>query len=337
MVQTTGEDRPERTEQHKERNTVRITRRKLLEVVGIGGLAAAIAYFGSSTILSYRGYQPSVTKTVTETRTETSTIQSPTTITVQYPRTLTVTETRTVIPGILEKILSKFIPLKILDAKVVGNNAYLQLESPYTKAKLEIEIPVEYVSRNNINIADIVSAVGKYNSDNKSNYSVYFILGIANINNSIKQDGKWKLDASKIYYNIIISDKDWNYVSDTFEILINKKASVLLPTLHEGPYSNSLWGWSNQPINNYKNVIIVYKDKQQIEEVINSIKLASYILRKPDDKNPSQHGILHTVTVATIDKQGTYENRAAIVAVNKYMGTYIVFMQQKGNYLISDL
>jgi hypothetical protein len=110
-----------------------------------------------------------------------------------------------------------------------------------------------------------------------------------------------------------------------------------MPTLYNGPYSNSLWGWSNQPINSYNNVIIVYQNEQQINEAINSIKLAGYILGKPNDENPSQYGILRVVTVATIDNKGTYENSAAIVTVNKYMGTYIVFMQQKGNYFVSDL
>ena len=273
-----------------------------------------------------------VTKTVTETRTETLTTPSPTTTTtttVQRPRTL-------------EEVLFgnsnlKFIPLRILDAKVVGNNVYLRVENPYTKAELEIEIPVEYVSRNNINMADIVSSVRKYNSDNKSNYSVYLILGRANINNAIEQDGKWKLDASKIYYNIIISDKDWKDVYNTFEILINRNALVLMPTLYKGPYPNSLWGWSNQPINSYNNVIIVFQNEQQINEATNSIKLASYILGKPNDENPSKYGILNGVTVVTIDNKGTYEYSAAIVSVDRYMGTYIVFMQQKGNYLVSDL
>ncbi len=271
-----------------------------------------------------------VTKTVTETRTETLTIPptTTTTTTVQRPRTL-----EEVLFG---KSDLKFIPLRILDAKVVGNNAYLRVENPYTKAELEIEIPVEYVSRRNINIADIVSAVRKYNLDNKSNYSVYFILGRANINNAIEQDGKWKLDASKIYYNIIISDEDWKEVYNTFENLINRKALTLIPTLYKGPYSNSLWGWSNQPINNHNNVIIVYQNEQQIYKAINSVKLASYILGRPNDENPSQHGTLLAVTVATIDNKGTYENSAAIVNVNKYKGTYIVFMQQKGNYLISN-
>jgi len=371
MVQTTGEDRPERNEQYnKEQNTVQITRRDFLKALIIGGLSAAIACCGLSTILSYKSSQQlkeelekyiatrtsyiptskpeqktitityiqppvtetvtktetvkeTVTKTVTETRTETLTTPLPITTTVQRQRTL-------------EEILFgssnlKFIPLGILDSKVVGNNAYLRVENPYTKAELEIEIPVEYVSRSNINIADIVSAVRKYNSDNKSNYSVYFILGRANINQAIQQDGKWILPAPKIYYNIIISDREWEDVYNALQNLWNGNARVVMPTSQKGPYANSLWGWDNG------NVIILYQNEQQVNSVVNYINLANSILRTPNNPNPSSHGILHVDTIADIQKLGVYENIYPVVGVKNYLGTYIVFIQTQGNQLFSNL
>ncbi len=278
-----------------------------------------------------------ITKTVTETRTETLTKPSPTTTTttttVRYPRTL-------------EEILFgnsnlEFIPLIVLDVEVVDNYAWLQVKSPYTRKTTKIGIPKEYVSRDNIDIKNIVLRVRKYNSEKGGNYLVYFVLGRKGIKNAIEHDNNgWVLDVSNTHYITIISNKDWEYVHNTLKAIEDGKALVLYPTSHKGPYLiNDVWAGSDQLKEKYgsDSIIIIYQDKKQVEEAMDCVKLASYILGIPDDKNPTRHGKLKVVTAATVEYRGRYENGAPIFDVRKYMGTFIAFIHQKGNYLVSNL
>ncbi len=353
-------------------NTGQITRRDFLKALlaaAIGGIiGGSIVYSGLSNIIrleQYRGNQtititytqPPVTKTVTETKIEKETVTKTVTETKTDTVTTTVTETRTETltkpspttttvqhPRTLEELLFgksdlEFIPLKVLDVKIVGNNTYLlEVESPLTRIKVKIEIPKEYLSRGNINIEKIVLKVREYNLYKGSNYSVYFVLGRANINKAIEHGDTWKPDVSRIYYNIIISKRDWKDVYNALKSVKNNEALVLMPTRDKGSYSNSLWGGSNRKINgrDSDSIIIVYQNEQQVDEATDLVKLASYILGKPDEKNPSGDGILLVTTIATGDYKGTYENGAPIVAVNKYKGTYIAFIHQKGNHYISN-
>ena len=334
LKQYTATQTPYTSTSELEQETITITYRKP-QVTKTVTETETVKETVTKTITKTETVKETVTKTAAETRTETSTTPSSTTTMVQYPRTL-------------EEILFgnsdlEFVPLRILDAKIDGDNAYLLVENPYTKVEVEIEIPVKYVSRShieigNINITDILSAVRKYNSNNKSNYSVYFILGRSNINNAIELNGKWKLPAPNIYYNIIVSDKDWKEVYDIVEALKKGKALALMPTLNDCPYSDCVWGGSNQLKNkyNYDSIIIVYQNGQQVNEAKNFIKLASYILGKPDDKNPTNYGILHVDTVATVEYKGKYENGAPIFAVKNYKGTIILFVPGNGNPYASD-
>ena len=360
--------------QNTGQDTVQITRRKFLELVAGSGVVAAITstimYFGLSGIFKEGSkqyttnqtshiskYEPrqetitttytqppatktvtktetvteTTTKTVTETRTETLTKPSPTTTTTQRPITL-----EEIVFGNSDL---EFVPLKVLDVKVVGGNAELYVESPLTEKKTKIKISKEYLSRGNINIEKIVSAVRKYNSDKKSNYSVYFVLGRANINEAIKHGDTWKPNAPRIYHSIIISKRDWKDVYNALKSVRSNEALVLMPTLYKGPYSDAFWGGSNQLKNkddDSNSVIIIYQNKQQVDEATDLVELASYILGRPGDKNPSGSGILIVATIATANYKGTYDNGAPIVAVDKYKGTYIAFIPQKGNHLISN-
>ena len=293
--------------------------------------------------------QPPVTKTVTETETVTKTVTKTETVTETRTETLikpsqTTTTTTTVqSPITLEKIVFgnsnlEFIPLKVLDAKVDGDGVKLELESPLTGMGSKLEIPVEYLLGGNIDIGKIFSELNRYNSDNKSNYSVYFVLGRANIDKAIKHGDTWKPDASKMYYSIIISKRDWKDVYNALKSVKDNKAIVLMPTLDKAEYLYAVWGGSNYKINNHdsKSIIIVYQNKQQVDEATDNVKLASYILGKPDDKNPSGSGTLIVATITTVEYKGTYENGAPIVAVDDYKGTYIVFIHQKGGHLISN-
>jgi hypothetical protein len=357
-------------------NTGQITRRDFLRTLlaaAVGGIiGGGIVYSGLSNIGGLKQYtdtqtpytstpepktktvtitetstykQPPVTKTVTETETVTKTVTKTETVTETKTETLTkpsqTTTTNTTVqsPRTLEEIVFgnsnlEFIPLKVLDAKVDGDGVKLELESPITGMKSKLEIPKEYL----IDIEKIVSEVRKYNSDNKSNYSVYFVLGRANIDKAIKHGDTWKPDASKMYYSIIISNRDWKDVYNALKSVKDNKAIVLMPTLYKGPYLYAVWGGSNYKINNHdsKSIIIVYQNKQQVDEATDNVKVASYILGKPDDKNPSGGGTLIVATITTVEYKGTYENGAPIVAVDDYKGTYIVFIHQKGNHLISN-
>ncbi|MDT7890946.1 MAG: twin-arginine translocation signal domain-containing protein [Candidatus Nanopusillus sp.] len=351
-------------------DTVQVTRRDFLRTLlaaAVGGIiGGGIVYSGLSNIGGLKQYtdtqapytstpepktktvtitetstykQPPVTKTVTETETVTETK----TETLTKPSQTTTTTTTVQGPITLEKIVFgnsnlEFIPLKVLDAKVDGDVVKLELESPITGMESKLEIPVEYLSRGNINIGKIFSKVGEYNSNNKSNYSVYFVLGRANIDKAIKHGDTWKPDASKMYYSIIISNRDWKDVYNALKSVKDNKAIVLMPTLDKAEYLYAVWGGSNYKINNHdgKSIIIVYQNKQQVDEATDKVKLASYILGKPDDKNPSGSGTLIVATITTVEYKGTYENGAPIVAVDEYKGTYIVFIHQKGGHLISN-
>ena len=327
------------------------------------GYTANRTYESKQEIITITYTQPPVTKTVTETKTVTKTATKTETVTETYTKTVTETKTATETltkpsptttttttvqsPRTLEEVLFgnsnlEFTPLKVLDAKIVSNNAVLLVESCYTRNKAVIEIPLKYLSRgninDNINIANIFSRVNEYNLYNKGNYSVYFVLGRANVDKAIELNGKWILPASSIYYNIIISDKDWKDVYDIVETLKKGKALALMPTLEDGPYPYSVWGGSNQLKNDYNSdsIIIVYQNEQQVKETKNAIKLASYILGKPNDKNPTNYGILHVDTVTTVEYKGKYENGAPIFTVKDYKGTIILFIPDKGNPYVSD-
>ena len=356
-------------------NTGQITRRDFLKIiatsVATAAITSAIMYSGLSgifkegskwytttqtpytstpeskteivTITKTTTYtQPPVTKTetVTKTVTKTETVTETKTETLTKPSQTTTTTTTVQSPRTLEEILFgnsnlEFTVLEILDAKIVGDNAVLLVESRYTRNKAVIEIPLKYLLRGDINIANIFSRVKEYNSYNKGNYSVYFVLGRANVNKAIELNDKWILPASNVYYNIIISDKD---VYDIVETLKKGKALALMPMLEDGPYPYSVWGGSNQLKNDYNSdsIIIVYQNGQQVNEAKNAIKLASYILGKPNDKNPTSYGILHVDTVATVDYKGKYENGAPIFTVKDYKGTIILFIPDKGNPYVSD-
>jgi hypothetical protein len=299
-----------------------------------------------------------VTKTLTNTQvpktytiTNTTTISETETITETITTTETITETLTTTSPTstttqpsqnLEQILFgnsnlQFIPLEVLDVQLNNNTAYLTVWDDYTQTELQLEAPIKYLSKGNITIGDLFSTVKNYNSTYGTNYQLYLVLGRTNVNEAIQQNGKWILPASQIYYNIIISDKNDKDIYDSLQKVMNGNAAVLMPILQSGPYANSLWGWSNQPINGYNNIIILYQNGQQVNSVTNYIKLADYILGELGNKNPTQSGILHVDTIANIDIAGTYQNSAAVVEVNNYLGTYIVFVQQKGNLLVPTL
>jgi len=272
------------------------------------------------------------TKTVTETVTKTET----TTVT-QAPQTYTTTTT-TQPPQNLEDILfgnsdKQFILLELTDAKIDNNIAYQTVVDYLTKTELQIELPIQYVSNGKISIKDLLSIVNNYNSAHGTNYKVYLVLGRANINQAIQQNGKWNLPAPQIYYNIIISDRGWEDVYNALQNLWNGNTTVAMPTLWQGPYANSSYAW----INGIGSIIIVYQDRQQVDSVVNSINLANSILGTPNNPNPSSQGIVHVVTIADIQKAGVYENKYPVDEVKNYLGTYIVFMQEQGNQLFSNL
>jgi hypothetical protein len=281
------------------------------------------------------------TTTISETETVTETMTTTETITKTLTATLPTSTTTQPLQN-LEQILFgnsnlQFIPLKVLNVQLNNNITYLTVWDDYTQTELQLEVPIKYLSKGGITIGDLFSKVKKYNSTYGTNYIVYFVLGRANVNEAILQNGKWNLPASQIYYNIVISDRDYKDIYDSLQKVMNGNVSVLMPILQSGPYSNSLWGWSNQPIDGYNNIIILYQNGQQVNSVTNYIKLADYILGELGNTNPTQSGILHVDTIANIDIVGTYQNSAAVVKVNNYLDTYIVFVQQRGNQLVPTL
>jgi len=230
-----------------------------------------------------------------------------------------------------------FIPLEVLDVQLGTKNAYLTVRDYYTQKELQLKIPVEYLSNEYINIGDLSSKVNNYNLNNGTNYKIYLVLGRANVNKSILQNGRWNLPFSQIYYNILISDRDWIELYNALQNLMSGNATILMPTLQIGPYANSLWGWINQPLNGYDNIIILYQNGQEVNNVINHINLADYILGRPNDVNPTQYGALHVDNVASINVTGRYSNGDPEVTINKYLGTYIVVIPQQGNPLFPNL
>jgi hypothetical protein len=262
------------------------------------------------------------TQTVTETITETSTIPSPT----------TTTTTTTQPPRTLEEILFgnsdiQFIPLEVTNVKIDNNTAYLTVYDYLTNTELQIELPIQYVSNGNINIGNLLSAV------KGTNYKVYFVLGRANINQAIQQNGKWNLPAPQIYYNIIISKRGWQDVNNAFQNLLNGNATGVMPTSNQGPYANTLYAW----INGIGSIIISYQNGQQVNNVVNYINLANSILGTPNNPNPTGKGIVHVVTIADVQQEGKYNNQYPVYGVNKYFGTYIVLITEQGAPLVSNL
>jgi len=275
-------------------------------------------------------YTTTVTQTVTET--ETTTEYSNTTVTQT-------SSTTTQPPQSLEQILfgnnnnMQFIPLKVTNVETDSNNAYITVYSYLTNTQLKIALPIQYVSNGNINIGNLLSAVNNYNSNNGTNYVLYLVLGRAGLNQAIQQNDIWYLPDSQIYYNIIISDRGWKDVYNALQNLGNGNATVVMPTSNQGPYSNSLWGWSN----GIGSIIIVYQNGQQVNSVGNYINLADSILGTPNNPNPSSQGILHVDTIANVQQVGVYNNQYPVDEVNKYFGTYIVLIQEQGNELFSNL
>jgi len=320
---------------------MRLTRRELLIGATAAGLGILAGYLLSKS--NEAMYIVNELANMREKRTTTQTLKTNTTTTTYCPTNKTVTETgpqtnsTTTQPlQTLEEILFgnsdiQFIPLEVTDVKIDSNNAYLTVYDYLTNTQLQISLPIQYVSNGNINMGNLLSAVKNYNSTYKTNYKVYLVLGRANINQAILQNGIWYLPAPQIYYNIIISDKEWENMYNVLQNLWNGNAMVVMPTSQQGPYANSLWGWNNGSI------IILYQNGQQVNSVVNYINLADYILGTPNNLNPTSQGILHVNTIASIQKLGVYENKYPVVGVNNYLGTYIVFIQAQGYQLFSNL
>jgi hypothetical protein len=270
------------------------------------------------------------------------------TITQTYGTNTTVTgtstQTTTTTPQTsksLEEILfgdtdMPFISLKLIDAEKDSNNAYLTLYNPLTDKQLQIALPIQYVSNGNIDIVDFLLAVKNYNQNYGTDYEVYLILGRAGLNQAIQQNGVWYLPASQIYYNILISDRGWQDVYNALMNLLNGNATVVMPTSYQGPYSNSLWAW----INGIGSVVTVYQNGQQVNNVVNDINLADYILGTPNNPNPTSGGILHIDTIANVQQVGVYNsggNQYPVYGVNDYDITIIDFETEEGNPLFSNL
>jgi hypothetical protein len=109
-----------------------------------------------------------------------------------------------------------------------------------------------------------------------------------------------------------------------------------MPTSNQGPYSNSLWGW----INGIGKVVTVYQNGQQVNSVLEYIDLANYILRTPNNPDPSSQGILHVDTIANVQQVGVYQsqgNQYPVYGVNNYYITLIDFETEQGTPLFSNL
>jgi len=220
-----------------------------------------------------------------------------------------------------------FIPLEVTDVQKSSNDAYLTVYNPLKETELQIALPIQYVSNGNINIGNLLSAVSR------TNYKVYLILGRAGLNQAVQQNDQWLLPATEIPYNIIISDRRWQDVYNALQNLLNGNAIVVMPTLQQGPYSNSLYG----RINGIGNIIILYQNGQQVNSVLKYIELANYILGTTNNPNSISEGILHVDTIASTQGSGVYENKYLVVGINNYLGTYIVFRPKLGYPLFSNL
>jgi hypothetical protein len=312
-----------------------LTRREFLKYFLVGlGVSALV---GLDIIELYKPSGSNKTTTVTETITKMQTATVTQTETVTETQTATQTSsTTTQPPQNLEQILFgnsniQYVPLEVTNVETDSNNAYLTVYDYLTNTQLQIALPIQYVSNGNINIGNLLSAVNNYNQNNGTNYGLYFVLGRANVNQAIQQNGIWYLPAPQINYNILISDRGWKNVYNALQNFGNGNATVVMPTSNQGPYSNSLWGWNNG------SSIILYQNGQQVNSVINYINLADSILGTPNNTNPSSQGILHVDNIASIQESGVYQNQYPVYGVNNYFGTYIVFIQQQGNQLFSNL
>jgi len=282
-------------------------------------------------------------------------------------------------PKDLEKILFgnnniQFIPLEVTDAKVyyapyitlhnpfteqklqielplINNVAYLTVYNPFTEQKLQIALPSQSVSNRNINVRNLLSAVKSRDERYGTDYRLYLVLGEANLSQAIQQnDDIWYLLDPQIYYkngiwylldprirsNILISDRGWQDVYNALLNLLNGSATVVMPTSNQGPYSNSLWAW----INGIDRVVTVYQNGQQVNSVLKYIDLANYILRTPNNPNPTSGGILHVDTIANVQQVGVYQsqkNQNPVYEVNDDYGTYIVLVPDQGKPLFSNL
>ena len=278
-------------------------------------------------------------------------------------------------PGDLEKRLFRdndIIPLEVRNAKVyyapditlhnpftgqklqieiplTDNVAYLTVYNPFTKQELQIALPSQSVSNRNINVGNLLSAIKSYNKKYGTNYRLYLVLGKENLSQVVQQNnGIWYLLNPQIYYkngiwylldprirsNILITDREWQDVYNALLNLLNGSATVVMPTSYQGPYSNSLWAW----INGIGRVVTVYQNGQQVNSVLEYIDLTNYILRTPNNPDPSSQGILHVDTIANVQQVGVYQsqqNQNPVYEVNDDYGTYIVLVQD--NPLFSNL
>ena len=309
------------------------TRREFLKSLMYSGAAFAGAWAGYLSLSEVNKTRYVGNKTVNTTKTETTTVNSTTTVTETTTQT---NSTTTQTPQNLEEILFgnndiQFIPLEVKDVETDSNNAYLTVYNYLKNTQLKIGLPIQYVSNGNINIGNLLSGVNNYNQNNGLNYKVYFLLGRANVDQAVQQNGIWNLPAPQIYYNILISDRGWKDVYNALQNLWNGNATAVMPTSQQGPYSNSLWGWDNG------SVIILYQNGQQVNSVTDYINLADSILGTPNNPNPSSQGILHVDTIASIQESGVYQNQYPVYGVNKYLGTYIVLIQGQGTPLFLNL
>jgi hypothetical protein len=328
------------------------SRREFLKYFGaaviggsIGGLMAYLGLDSYSEVTKtiYEGNKPAnatetVTITVTKPAINPQASQTYTTTTTVTETTTQTNSTTTQPPQNLEQILfgnsnMQFIPLEVTDVEIGNYNAYLTVYDRLTQTELQIELPIKYVSNGNINIKDLLLGVNNYNLNNATNYRTYLVLGRANINQAVQQNGKWILPAPQIYYNMLISDRGWKDIYKALPNLWNENAMVVMPTLQQGPYSNSLYG----RINGIGSIIILYQNGQQVNSVLNYINLADSILGTPNNSNPTEGGILHVDTIASTQGSGVYENKYLVVGINNYLGTYIVFRPKLGYPLFSNL
>jgi hypothetical protein len=318
----------------------------ILGLAFVGGLIGSEVYWDLKKPSNEIIYEGNATETVTITVTKTYTSNTTVTETVTENMIVTGTSTQTTTTTTqtsqsLEDILfggsdMQFIPLEVTNIQMGTNNAYLTVYDYLTNTELQIKLPIQYVSNRNINIGNLLSAVNNYNQNPGTNYKVYLVLGRAGLSQAVQQNGVWYLPAPQIYYNILITDREWQDVYNALLNLLNGNATVVMPTSYQGPYSNSLWAW----INGIGNVVTVYQSGQQVNSVEDYINLADYILGTKNNQNPTSGGILHVDTIANVQQVGVYNsggNQYPVYGVNDYYGTYIVLIPGKGNLLVSNL
>jgi len=241
----------------------------------------------------------------------------------------------------LDKILfgdsdMPFVLLKVEDAERNNDRVYLTVHNHLKEKELQIALPIQYVSYENIDIVDLLSAVNNYNYNNqnketkKHRYEVYLGLGRKGINGAIPQnDNRWILQDPRSF-NIVVSSGGLKNVYNAFRNLWKGRATVLRPTSELAPYRNSLWGQGDY--------IIVYQNIQQVEEVLNLTNLAKYI-SKTNNLDPSS---LYVGTIAVVKESGVYKKsyegkEFLVVRVKNYYDTDIIFRTEKYIPLFSDL